>query len=191
MHVESCHGIVCGMEERVHESSCYGGDEEEVTQVFASAGDAAVTLTYDNVEDAERFGSIGLAEISEYGMQYASLVEKAQEIVGEEQETVYASFFEITPMEDGYVKGEPEGSANVVLSLSDYMDIDDNTNVVVVHIPDNEKAEEIDALVDEQEELTISFDTNSFSVFGAVYTVDLSHALNGTSYENEITGAMS
>ncbi len=188
VHDDTCKELVCGMKEHVHESSCYGGDEDEITQVFATAGDVAVTLTYDNAEDAERLSTIGLNEISEYDKQYDELIEKAQEVIDEGQETIYARFFEITPMEEGYVKGEPDGSTNVVLSLYDYLDIDQNTTVKVVHIPDNDQVVEIDAFVEDNEELTITFETDSFSVFGVIYTVDLSHALNGKTYEYKIKG---
>ena len=71
-----------------------------------------------------------------------------------------------------------------VMIRSDF--IEQAENLVVVHVPEDEEAtviEQKESAVDE-----VRFETDSFSVYAVVYTVDFGYELNGTTFEASIIG---
>lgn len=182
-HGEDCYILTCGINEHVHDATCY--EEEVAYEVFGDTDAASVSLTYGLEADARQFNSVEISEIKEDSREYNSLLKKAEETAG--SKTVYARFFDISPSRDGREAGEIEGTADVTLLLKDSMQLDPSVEVQLVHFKD-EKAELVDCTVEENKELAVSFETDSFSVFGILYTVDFAYEVNGRAFGCQIPG---
>ena len=189
-HDDNCFGeetvqLACNKQAHIHSESCYEIDAEPTEEpeqiiggddvVTGEQGDVKVAVTYSDADDAARLPSVEINEIRATD-EYNVLVEQAEDIVG--TETSYARFFEISPA-DGETYGEPGGTALVTLNLQDYEEIDNLTSVRVIHYTDNGPVE-LNCSASQGKDLKVMFTTDSFSVFGVVYTVNYEY--NGYSF---------
>ena len=173
--------LTCGLSAHVHSDACYEKDDSLIdsiqstlgiagaSEIVAENNDYAVTLQYDKREDAKKLPNVVTREITEEDEEYAALLAQAQKELG--TTAVYARFFEITPLQKDMEEGEPTGDTTVTLTLNNYQEITDDTSVSVLHFG-TDAPTEMESEIHDEQELTVTFTTDGFSVFGIVYTVD-------------------
>jgi len=197
-HDDSCvtpehYELTCGKEAHVHGDTCYTKDDSifdtiqnlaygQPKDIVSGDDTYTVTLQYENKSDARQLPNLVTREITEEDDEYAGLLEQARQQY--EGETIYARFFEITPLQKDFEEGEPKGDTTVTVTLNDYQEITDDTSVSVLHFTEDSPSEIASEVVDDQA-LTVTFTTDGFSTFGIIYTVDFH---NGANYQFSIPG---
>ena len=152
--------------------------------VLASNGhNYTVTMTYGADADIPEGAELHVEEVAEDaemadGTKYADAAAEALGI--EEDKAVKTGLFDIY-LTVGEEKIQPKAPVHVTIALDDAKDAEET---VVVHFG------EIGPEVPEQsaEEGNVSFETDGFSVYAVVYTVDFHYEVNGKMYEFSIPG---
>ena len=133
--------------------------------------DYEVTMKYDETAEIPAGAKLKVREISKGSSEYQSYLKGAQAVT--DQGLAEARFFDITIWSDGK-EIQPKTAVRVNISYKDAIDVAEGGEVTAVHFEDgSHKADVIDAdtgggsKVDE-----ITFDADSFSVYGVLYSVD-------------------
>ena len=185
--------------------------EEETDTVIAAeagekTGDFAQALTYKGPDytikltcgtDAEipADASLEVREIEKGSEEYEMYL-KASGIALENEgmkngsaEAVEARFFDITIMHEGQ-KIEPKGAVSVDISYHEALQVAESGEINALHFDDEGEISVLGAKPQGEgsEISSVSFDTDSFSVFGIVYTVDYEYSVNGKMYQFSLPG---
>ena len=146
--------------------------------------DYEVTMKYDETAEIPAGAKLKVREISKGSSEYQSYLKGAQAVT--DQGLVEARFFDITIWSDGK-EIQPKTAVRVNISYKDAIDVAEGGEVTAVHFEDgSHKADVIDAdtgsgsKVDE-----ITFDADSFSVYGVLYSVDFTYEGYKFSMEGE------
>lgn len=96
-----------------------------------------------------------------------------------------ARLFDITILDENGEEIEPSGTVQVDIQLDALQQVASESNVTLVHFED--KVNEVDASLSGE---TLSFETDSFSVYGVMYTVDFEYTdpESGETYYYSIEG---
>ena len=94
-----------------------------------------------------------------------------------------ARLFDITILDENGKEIEPSGTVQVDIQLDALQQVASESDVTLVHFED--KVNEVDASLSGE---TLSFETDSFSVYGVVYTVDFEYSVNGKMYQFSLPG---
>ena len=107
-------------------------------------------------------------------------LEMASEALGADKAVKLARFFDITILADGQ-EIQPDSSVTVKVALNETVEADD---VDAVHFG----ADGVDVLKVEDADGVVTFNAESFSVYGIVYTVDFHYEINGQMYDFSLPG---
>ena len=115
----------------------------------------------------------------------------------------FARFYDISLVADGEEIKYPDDAVSVRIEydkeLGKYMNVGDTDNLRVIHFAKSKKTgeikpelldkENIEINTDKKDNLTdATFETEGFSVFAIVYTVDFSYSVNGETFDYSIDG---
>lgn len=166
-----------------------GQDEKDAATgtITAADDDYKITLTYDESAQIPQGASLDVSEIAEGTDQYNKYLQKAKEAFNENEadanktvKDLKVRFFDIK-IKDGKKKIQPDESVQVQVT-ADPVKVENADDVKAVHFQ-KKSTEILDTNAKENKKgvKTVSFDAESFSVYGIVYTVDFE-------YENPDTG---
>ena len=146
-----------------------------------------VSLDYDKDAGIPRGAALAVSEILEENEKYTEYLTQAEGAVGESKQIRYARFFDISILSGGE-EIQPLGPVSVKIELTELtMDTTlDDSALQVLHFSEPGAAPEV--LNAEADGENISFETEGFSVYGVVYTVDFTYSVNGKMYELSLPG---
>lgn|GEM_PF-2364708 len=134
-----------------------------------------------------------MREIEPGSPEYEQYAQSAAETLGmaDEDGRTHSRFFDITIMYRG-AEVQPSGAVRVEITLLDKP----VENLQVVHAHEDEAKEitsveevtDVEVNTETEGEVTASFESESFSVFGVVYTVDFVYSVNGKTYDFRLPG---
>ena len=173
--------------------------EKEEDSVFAAGTlefegeDYKVAATFD--ESAQLPDGVTLQVSELKGEEYDAYLEQAQSALGEEKTVAGARFFDITFVNADGEPVEPKGMVDVRIEYERAETIEDSANVEGLHFTE-EGAQAIEMENNGQTPGengepaldSVSFSSDSFSVYGVVYTVDFHWEVDGKEYEFNIPG---
>lgn len=158
-------------------------NEEEVVytsgELKLEENDYSVCISYDESAMIPEGAVLSVQEIIEDSDKYNDYLETAANTVFEDEETEadslpYARFFDITILsKDGEVI-EPQSNVNVVIDLKDDVLNTEDVEFSAIHFVEEEDEILEASLVEVDTEEVVSFEAESFSVYGVIYyyTVD-------------------
>ena len=109
----------------------------------------------------------------------------------------FARFYDIALMTEGK-EIEPKDTVNVTISYDQGISAKESDHVHILHFTENKKTgkieseilkeSDIDVTIEKDKMTEASFDAESFSVYGVVYTVDFHWEADGKEYESSLPG---
>ncbi|MBQ6360656.1 MAG: VWA domain-containing protein, partial [Lachnospiraceae bacterium] len=133
--------------------------------------------------------SLKVEEIQQNSRDYDGYVSDAEKTLDVEEGNIsYARFFDITIVDRDGNEIQPKEAVDVKIELADLqenIEDDDEAEPQVLHFGEGDEPEMVGSELDGDE---VSFAAEGFSVYGVVYTVDFSYAVNGRMYEFSIPG---
>ena len=156
------------------------GDETEASRIFTD-GELIfhgvgydVTLTYDAAAEIPEGAELQVREIEKGTPEYDSYLQVAEAAV--DKDVQEARFFDITIVKDG-AEIQPKSPVRVNISCHDAIEVADEGEVQALHFEEGmNEPDKLDTDTNEGSEVSeVSFDADSFSVFGIVYTVDFTY----------------
>jgi LPXTG-motif cell wall-anchored protein len=149
-----------------------------------------ITLNYGPKAGIPEGADLKVKEILPEDESYINYLNKSAAKLGVNSGDVsFARFFDIEIQKDGE-KIEPKAPVQVTISLTDAPEENVLEDLKVLHFAQN-GPETIDATQAEQKEgatIDLSFETDGFSVYGVVYTVDFHWEVDGKVYKFSIPG---
>ena len=185
-------GASLKVEEILSEEKAYDDHLEETQKALNEAAQTeaaeedGVYAGPDTEEEPQFFGARSLMDDPDaYDRQ------QAEAASAPETEIVYARFFDITILDADGGEVTPEAPVKVSIEL---LDTEEDEQVIqnadaaqVIHFGE-EAPEVMEADTLEDTIAGVTFDTESFSVYGVVYTVDFSWEVDGKMYEFSLPG---
>ncbi len=169
----------------------YDGDHYSVDTSFAQ--EARIP---DNAE-------LSVDEIDEsniiYDVYYDKALKAVQKDLGNDStaELANAYFYDISLISGGK-KTQPADDVRVSLAYEDGLDVDDADQIYIIHfkedhvtgkvVPEILNSDDVEIIIDHDKIVEASFNTDSFSVFAIVYTVDFSWEVDGETFEVSMPG---
>ena len=206
---EGSESAVENAEESITESVTEAESEEEtesvtedinselITPLIYEGEDYTIQLTYGAEAGIPEDAFLKVREIGKDSEEYqkylaasGAALESEGRANGTDANTIEARFFDITIM-SGEQEVEPKGAVSVDISYHKALPVAQDGEVNAVHFENGaEKATVLEAMpqVEGGEVSSVSFDTDSFSVFGIVYTVDFEYSVNGKMYRFTLPG---
>ncbi|HAB93421.1 MAG TPA: hypothetical protein DCF49_01430, partial [Lachnospiraceae bacterium] len=155
--------------------------EEAPAAAYASGkldydgGSYTVTASFDESAKLPEGVQLSVKELT--GASYQKYLSEANEAVGENKEVTGGRFFDITFTDANGKPVEPQGMVDVRINYKNTETIEQGTNVEGVHFTE-QGAQTIDVDAKGVAENTVDvvgFQSDSFSVYGVVYTVDFEY----------------
>ena len=149
-----------------------------------------VTVTCDADANIPSDAELVVSEVSESSEKYNTYLDRAIEVLGVEADNIaYKKLLNISIVKDG-AELTPESPVSVEIRLLDKEDESDKTSLNVIHY---EGESENPTVVEDtkEEEGTVKFETEGFSVYGVFYTVDFHWEVDGKEYEYSLAGGSS
>ena len=166
VHSDLCQGI-CGLEEHIHTDSC---EQEPIEPVQLSCSGDGYTICVEYGPDAQLPEGVTLTatEIPQTSEEYKAYYAQAAQAVGEEEEVVFARFFDISFQLDG-VAYEPAAPVSVTITYTQTVKTGDEEACQAVHFTED-GTELLDVITQQEEDGATSFThtQDSFSVVGNV-----------------------
>ena len=157
----------------------------ETTFKSATGETYRITLDYDKNAGIPKGATLAVSEILEENEKYGEFLTQAEEAVGENKQISYARFFDISILSDGE-EIQPLTPVSVKVELTQLPEETGEADAQVLHFSDPDATPEV--LKTEASGENISFETEGFSVYGVVYTVDFHYEANGKTYAFSIPG---
>ena len=141
--------------------------EEEPTTLTAEENTYTVTLTYGPDAGIPEDSTLYVRELTENTRRYNQYLDQAG---SEVKEITYARFFDIRILDSERNEIEPQGKVEVRITSTDEK-TPPEAEVTAVHFRNDDETEILPTEDNNTEE--IRFETESFSIYGILYTVDL------------------
>lgn len=164
-------------------------------QLIFEGEDYKVTLDYSADARIPSNSHLDVREILD-GDDYDGYLKTAADAVNKKTSEVRARLFDITILsedEDGKTKEiQPREAVKVSITYDEAMQIPADAEMQTVHIPDEGEGETLETEVEtagntETEIESVAFETDGFSVFVVMYTVDLYIEADGETYKISVT----
>ena len=149
-----------------------------------------ITLNYGPKAEIPDGAELKVREILPEDETYGNFLDDSAAKLGVNSgDVTFARFFDIEIQKDDE-KIEPKAPVQVTISLTDTPEETLPEGLKVVHFAQTglETIDETQAEQKEDATIDLSFETNGFSVYGVVYTVDFEFEHNGTKYAFSIPG---
>ena len=165
-------------------------------QLIFEGEDYKVTLDYSADARIPSNSHLDVREILD-GDDYDEYLKTAADAVNKKTSEVRARLFDITILsedEDGKTQEiQPQEAVKVSITYDEAMQIPADAEMQTVHIPDEGEGETLETEVEtagntETEIESVAFETDSFSVFAVLYTVDFSWEVDGKTFEFSLAG---
>ncbi len=151
--------------------------------VLASDGhNYRITVTCDPASEIPADATLEVEEIPLDSEIYDSCWSRTEAALAEDRSLAFARFFDISILAGGK-EIQPSGPVQVKIELADLPEETLTADTQIVHF--GESAEILTPLSGDGE---ISFQAESFSVYGVVYTVDFHYEVNGKTYDFSLPG---
>ncbi len=171
---------------------------KEPITLISEGTDYTVTMTCPAEAEIPDDASLSVQEIIPDTGEYKDYLDEAAAVLKLTENEVIrtrARFFDITIM-DGEAEITPAAPVRVEITYHEVKELAQAGQMNAVHFAENgqevvaEVVEEVSEVKDEQtEEVSgVSFETDSFSVYGVVYTVDFNWEMDGKTYEFTLPG---
>ena len=186
-------------EDDPEEGSAEETEEAEVFedgQLIFEGEDYKVTLDYSADARIPSNSHLDVREILD-GDDYDEYLKTAADAVNKKTSEVRARLFDITILsedEDGETKEiQPREAVKVSITYDEAMQIPEDAEIQTVHIPDEGESSTLNTEVETVENTdteieAVAFETESFSVFVVMYTVDFEYSVNGKMYQFSLPG---
>lgn len=164
-------------------------------QLIFEGEDYKVTLDYSADARIPSNSHLDVREILD-GDDYDEYLKTAADAVNKKTSEVRARLFDITILsedEDGETKEiQPQDAVRVSIKYDEAVQIPEDAEMQTVHIPDEGESSTLDTEVETVENTdteieAVAFETESFSVFVVMYTVDLYIEADGETYKISVT----
>lgn len=152
--------------------------------------DYTVTAFFGKTAKLPKGVSLSVSELK--GEDYDEYLSQAQEAVGDGKSVKGARFFDITFVTADGEPVEPQDMVDVRIDYHESQALEDSANVEGLHFTDD-GPEQIDLETqtsdgDESAVEAVSFQSDAFSVYGVVYTVDFHWEVDGKVFEFGLAG---
>ena len=154
------------------------------THFIAADGETyKITVSYGPEAHIPAGATLSATEITADGEKYQQYMTSAAAVLPKDESIRMARFFDITIMSAEGEEVHPDAPVSVEVTLDETPNENDTTRAV--HFADNGIIEVLNA---EQTKENVTFEAESFSVYGVVYTVDFAYEIDGVEYSYSITG---
>ena len=177
-----------------------GNDPKEDGELFYKGGDYAVTVDYAADAEIPADALLAVRELLPGTMEYNQYLMSAKLAMGLDAAAVLsveqARFFDITILTaDGENELEPKAAVTVQITYDEPLTVPDTDQMNAIHFPYDAAApellevQEIQTRTNDDTAVTaVTFDADSFSVYGILYTVDFEYEIDGQTYFYHLTG---
>lgn len=176
--------------EGVTESITADKNAEQIRELIYEGEDYTIRLAGGADVHLPEDAYLSVREIEKDSDEYQMYLAASGAALQRESGNVEARFFDITIMSGGEAI-EPEGTVSVDISYHDVLPLTEDSEIGVVHFEDGAETAtvlEADPQTENGAISSVSFDTDSFSVFGIIYTVDLHYDVDGEQFTASIPG---
>ena len=177
--------------EKQEENNEQQSDEQQTIysagQLNFAQADYEISISYDESAMIPEGAKLSVKEIVEDSNKYSEYLENAASAVFEnediEADTLpYARFFDITILSKDDEVIEPQSNVNVVIDLKDDVLNTEDVEFSAVHFVEEEDEIVETSLVEVETEEVVTFEAESFSVYGVIYFYTVDFYYQGSEY---------